>query len=63
MVYDIVTTPLETPLLARARACGLRGIDGLSMLIGQAAAAFDLFYGAVPPRADGDAALRAVLAA
>ena len=62
-VYDIVTTPLETPLLAQARACGLRIIDGLAMLIGQAAVAFELFYGAPPPRADGDAALRAVLTA
>ena len=62
-VYDIVTAPLETPLLARARARGLRTIDGLSMLIGQAAVAFDLFFGQRPPRDDGDAALRTLLTA
>lgn len=60
IVYDIVYTPLETPLLAAARARGLRTIDGLSMLIGQAAAAFALFYGAPAPR-EHDAELRARL--
>jgi len=62
-VYDIVTAPLITPLLAGARARGLRTIDGLSMLIGQADHAFRRFYGAKPDRSDGDAALRAVLTA
>jgi len=62
-VYDIVTAPLETPLLARASARGLRTIDGLSMLIGQAAVAFELFFGQRPPRDDGDAALRTLLTA
>ena len=62
-VYDIVTAPLETPLLARARARGLRNIDGLAMLIGQAAVAFELFFHAAPLREDGDAALRALLTA
>jgi shikimate dehydrogenase len=60
LVYDIVYTPLETPLLAEARRRGLPTIDGLAMLIGQAAIAFGLFYGAPPPR-DRDAALRALL--
>jgi shikimate dehydrogenase len=62
-VFDIVTTPLETELLQRARARGLRTIDGLSMLIGQAAAAFEKFFGAAPPRDDGDAELRKLLGA
>jgi shikimate dehydrogenase len=57
VVYDIVYAPLETPLLAAARARGLRTIDGLSMLIGQAAEAFALFFGVPAPR-EGDAALR-----
>ncbi len=60
IVYDIVYAPLETPLLAEARARGLRTIDGLEMLIGQAAAAFVRFFGASPPR-DRDADLRARL--
>lgn len=62
IVYDIVYAPLETPLLAQAREQGLRAIDGLSMLIGQAAEAFTLLFGAEPPRAR-DAALRALLQA
>jgi len=63
VVYDIVTHPLDTPLLQAARAAGLRTIDGLAMLIGQAAAAFEHFFGRPPPRDEGDAALRALLAA
>jgi shikimate dehydrogenase len=57
MVYDIVYAPLETPLLAAARARGLATIDGLEMLIGQAALAFDIFFDAEPPR-EKDAELR-----
>ncbi len=62
VVYDIVYAPLDTPLLVAARGRSHRTIDGLSMLIGQAAVAFRHFYGAVPPRGD-DAALRALLTA
>ncbi len=61
IVYDIVTAPLETPLLREAREKGFRTIDGLSMLIGQAAVAFEKFFGTAPPRDDGDAALRSML--
>ncbi len=57
MVYDIVYAPLETPLLAAARARGLEAIDGLDMLIGQAALAFDIFFDAPAPR-ELDAELR-----
>lgn len=64
LVYDVVYTPLETPLLKAARARGLKTIDGLSMLIGQAARAFHLFYGVEPPRDPArEAALRVLLAA
>ena len=60
IVYDIVYAPLETPLLAAARARDLATVDGLEMLVGQAALAFELFFGAAPPREhDGD--LRALL--
>ena len=62
MVYDLVYAPLETPLLAAARAEGLDVIDGLDMLIGQAATAFELFFGQAAPRED-DMALRALLTA
>jgi shikimate dehydrogenase len=60
LVYDAVYDPLETPLLAEARRRGHETIDGLSMLIGQAAIAFRLFYGAEAPR-EHDAALRELL--
>ena len=59
-VYDIVTNPLETPLLAAARAAGFATIDGLAMLIGQAAAAFQMFFGQPAPR-ECDAELRKLL--
>jgi shikimate dehydrogenase len=62
IVYDIVYAPLETPLLAEAKARGLRTIDGLYMLIGQAAAAFTLFLGTLAPR-EADDELRAKLVA
>lgn len=58
--YDIVTHPVDTPLLRAARATGHRTIDGLSMLIGQAAIAFEKFFGRPPPRED-DAQLRRIL--
>lgn len=57
-VYDIVYAPLETGLLRAARARDLATIDGLAMLIGQAALAFEIFFDAIPPREDNDAALR-----
>jgi len=60
IAYDIVTAPLETPFLQTARASGHRSIDGLSMLIGQAAVAFERFFGQAPPR-QHDAELRAIL--
>ncbi len=58
-LFDMVYHPRETALLAAGRARGLRTIDGLAMLIGQARAAFAAFFGADPP-AD-DAALRQAL--
>ena len=57
VAYDIVTDPVETRFLADARAAGFATIDGLAMLIGQAAAAFEMFFGIAPPRAY-DAELR-----
>ena len=55
IVYDIVYAPLETGLLAAAEARGLETVDGLEMLVGQAALAFEIFFGAAPQREhDGD---------
>ncbi len=56
IVSDIVYTPLETPLLARAAAAGLRTVDGLGMLLHQAVPGFERWFG-VRPRVT--AALRA----
>jgi shikimate dehydrogenase len=48
VVADIVYAPLVTPLLAAARARGLRTVDGLGMLLHQAAGAFVRFFGVRP---------------
>ncbi len=58
-VMDMVYKPLDTDLLAAARALGLKAVDGLDMLTGQARRAFTLFFGVEPPPAD--AALRTKL--
>ena len=62
LVFDMVYAPVETHLLKDARARGLRTIDGLQMLVGQAAAAFELFFGQPAPR-EHDTELRALLTA
>jgi shikimate dehydrogenase len=62
VVYDVVYAPLETPLLIAADERGLDTVDGLDMLIGQAALAFELLFGAEPPRTRDDE-LRALLTA
>jgi shikimate dehydrogenase len=51
-VFDMVTTPAETQFLSSGRDGGGRPVDGVTMLIGQAARAFELFFGASPPAAD-----------
>ncbi len=48
VVYDVVYVPLETPLLAAARACGHRAVDGLGMLLHQAGMGFEKWFGATP---------------
>lgn len=48
IVADIVYVPLETPLLAAARARGLIGVDGLGMLLHQAVPGFERWFGARP---------------
>jgi shikimate dehydrogenase len=44
-VFDCVYVPAETPLLAAARARGLRAANGSEMLIAQAAIAFERWTG------------------
>lgn len=62
LVFDMVYAPLETPLLRAAGQRGLRTADGLAMLIGQAAVAFEAFFGVPAPR-EHDTDLRALLTA
>ena len=47
-VTDAVYVPLETPLLAQARARGLRCVDGLGMLLYQAIPGFEAWFGVRP---------------
>jgi shikimate dehydrogenase len=47
-VFDAVYNPLETRLLAQAKARGLRTVDGLGMLLHQAVPAFAAFFGVEP---------------
>lgn len=47
-VSDIVYTPLETPLLHRAHAIGCATVDGLGMLLHQAAPGFECWFGRKP---------------
>jgi shikimate dehydrogenase len=48
IVYDIVYAPLETELLKSARARGNPVVDGLGMLLHQAAPAFERWFGVRP---------------
>jgi len=62
VVYDIVYVPLETPLLTQARNRGLATVDGLGMLLWQAAPGFAKWFG-VDISADDVAAARALVEA
>lgn len=48
VVTDIVYTPLITPLLGKARARGLKIVDGLGMLLYQAVPGFEGWFGHRP---------------
>jgi shikimate dehydrogenase len=52
VVADIVYVPLETPLLASARARGLATVDGLGMLLHQATPGFEKWFGVKPEVTD-----------
>lgn len=60
VVFDMVYDPLETDLLKEARRLRMIAVDGLTMLVGQAARAFELLFGQPAPR-EHDAELRAML--
>ena len=48
VVTDLVYVPLETPLLAHARSIGCQTVDGLGMLLYQAAPGFERWFGMKP---------------
>lgn len=48
VVADIVYVPLKTPLLVAAEARNLKTIDGLGMLLHQAAPGFERWFGVAP---------------
>ena len=48
VVADIVYSPLETALLAAAKAKGNRTVDGLGMLLHQAVPGFERWFGVRP---------------
>ena len=56
LVFDMVSSPADTPLIAAAKARGLAVVTGLDMLVEQAATSFKLMFGVDPPR-DRDAEL------
>jgi shikimate dehydrogenase len=60
VVADLVYAPLETALLAAARARGLATADGLGMLLHQAVRGFQLWFGVRP---EVTAELRALIEA
>jgi shikimate dehydrogenase len=58
IVLDVVVGRNETPLVRASRARGHRAADGLEMLLGQGAIAFERWFGFPPDRA----AMRAAVA-
>jgi shikimate dehydrogenase len=48
VVADLVYVPVETPLIAAAKARDLRTADGLGMLLHQAVRGFTLWFGKKP---------------
>jgi shikimate dehydrogenase len=63
-ICDLIYNPLETALLKDAKTRGHKTVDGLGMLMYQAAPSFAAFYGVTPRvtpelRAELEQALRA----
>ena len=63
VVMDIVYKPIETALVARARAAGARVVHGGHMLLHQAARQFELYTGHAAPLEAMERALLAAVAA
>lgn len=50
-VYDLIYNPAETRLMKSARKAGLEAVNGLGMLVEQAALSFEIWTGMKVPRA------------
>ena len=61
MVAELVVNPVETALVLAARAAGCAVVDGVGMLVHQAAAAFEAWTGCSAPVAAMAEAARAEL--
>ncbi len=61
LAVDVVYGPRPTPFVARARAHGLRAIDGRGMLVEQGALALERWLGVAAPREAMRAAVEAAL--
>jgi shikimate dehydrogenase len=61
IVYDLVYSPRKTHLLMEAETRGLRAVNGVAMLVGQAALSFEIFTGRRPPDAVVSETLEAVI--
>ena len=59
IAFDLVYKPIHTHFLRSAETKGLQAVDGLGMLVHQAAAAFEIWFGKRP---DADAGRMAALA-
>jgi shikimate dehydrogenase len=62
VVVDLIYRPLATPLLEAARGAGAQTVDGLGMLVHQAALSFEHWTGLPPPVAVMRAAAEAAMA-
>jgi shikimate dehydrogenase len=52
VVMDMIYNPIRTAFLTEAASTGLRTVDGLGMLIGQAIPSFEALFGLSPPSID-----------
>ena len=57
-LIDLAYGPVETPALAVARSRGIPAIDGVSLLVAQAAASFEIWTGREAPRDAMESAAR-----
>ena len=55
VVFDVIINPADTPVIAAARARGLKTVPGLKMLAGQMEAIFRFMFGVELTQKDKDA--------